>query len=30
MRTETRAVEIRFEADAERLGPGRLVGVLMP
>ena len=30
MKTETRAVEIRFEADAERMGPGRLVGVLMP
>ena len=30
MRTETRAVEIRFEADAERGGPGILKGVLMP
>ena len=30
MKTETRAVEIRFEADAERMGPGKLVGVLMP
>ena len=27
---ESRAVEIRFEADPERLGPGRLVGVLLP
>lgn len=30
MNLETRAIEIRFEADAERRGPGRLVGVLMP
>ena len=27
---ESRAVEIRFEADPERLGPGRLIGTLMP
>ena len=30
MRQETRTIEIRFEADAERMGPGRLVGVLLP
>ena len=28
--TERRAVEVRLEADAERRGPGVLVGVLMP
>ena len=27
---ETRQAEIRLEQDAERLGPGRLVGVLLP
>ena len=30
MRQETRTIEIRFEADAERMRPGKLVGVLMP
>ena len=30
MKHETRTVEIRIESDAERMGPGRLVGVLMP
>ena len=27
---ESRAVEIRLETDPERMGPGRLVGVLLP
>lgn len=30
MEHESRMVEIRFEADAERMSPGRLVGVLLP
>ena len=30
MKVETRAVEIRFEQDEARRGPGRLVGVLLP
>ena len=30
MAIEQRAVEIRFEQDEARRGPGRLVGVLMP
>ncbi len=30
MKVESRAVEIRIEADAERRGPGVLAGVLMP
>ena len=30
MRTETRAYEIRIEADANRGGPGILKGILMP
>ena len=30
MKTEHRSIEIRFEADPERMGPGRLVGTLMP
>ena len=30
MKVESRAVEIRIEADAERRGPGILAGVLMP
>ena len=30
MRIETRAVEIRLQEDPQRLGPGRLQGVLMP
>ena len=30
MKPETRAYEIRIEADAERMGPGRLRGTLMP
>ena len=30
MKTEHRSIEIRFEADPERMGPGRLVGTLLP
>ena len=30
MRKETRTIEVRFEADPERMSPGRLEGVLMP
>ncbi|MDE2667227.1 MAG: HK97 family phage prohead protease [Acidobacteriota bacterium] len=30
MEHESRTVEIRFESDAERMSPGRLVGVLLP
>ena len=30
MKTESRTVEIRLETDPERMGPGRLVGTLMP
>ena len=30
MKVESRAVEIRIEADAERRGPGILEGILMP
>ena len=30
MKTEHLAVEIRLEDDPERMGPGRLVGTLMP
>ena len=30
MKPETRAYEIRIEADPNRMGPGRLVGTLMP
>ena len=30
MKQESRTVEIRLETDPERMGPGRLVGTLMP
>ena len=30
MKTERRAIEIRFEADPDRMSPGKLIGVLMP
>ena len=30
MKPETRAYEIRIESDPDRMGPGKLVGTLMP